>query len=140
MASINKVILIGHVGKDPEVRFTQSGQCVASFSVATSESYKKGEEKIKRTEWHRVVAWGKLGEIVERYLKKGTLVFIEGKIQTRSWEKDGKKQYSTEIVAATMQMLSAKAGSNSETQNTSAQPAIGAVELPPLEVDDDIPF
>lgn len=104
---LNKAILIGRLGKDTEIRYTPNGKAVANFSVATDESYKKeGGEKVEKTEWHKVVAFDKLAEICGKYLTKGKLVYIEGKIQTRSWEdKDGSKKYTTEIVANTMKML-----------------------------------
>jgi single stranded DNA-binding protein len=98
-ASLNKVQLIGRMGKDPEIRYTASGQAVANFSIATDESYTKDGEKVKKTEWHNVVVWGKAVEnFVQPYLHKGDLVYIDGKLQTRSWEdKDGNKKYTTEI-------------------------------------------
>lgn len=108
MAGINKVMLIGRLGKDPEVRYTPSGASVANFSIATSEEWKDKEtgEKQERTEWHRIVAWRRLGEICGEYLRKGSQVYIEGRLQTRSWEdRDGNKRYTTEIVAQNMQML-----------------------------------
>ncbi len=97
--SLNKVLLIGRLGKDPEVRYTQSGQAVANFSIATDESYTdKSGEKQKKTEWHNIVVWGKTVEaFVQPYLHKGDLVYIEGKLQTRSWEKDGVTKYTTEV-------------------------------------------
>lgn len=99
---INKVILIGNVGRDPEVRMTQNGKPVAKFSLATTETF-NGE---KKTEWHNIVLWGKLAEVAEKYMRKGKLVYIEGRITTRSWDgTDGKKQYMTEIVGDRMQML-----------------------------------
>jgi single-strand DNA-binding protein len=98
--SLNKVTLIGNVGKDPEVRNTQGGKVVANFSIATSESWtdKTSGERSEKTEWHNIVVWGPLAEIVEKYVQKGSKLYIEGKLQTRSWEKDGKKNYTTEIV------------------------------------------
>ena len=105
--SVNKVILVGRLGKDPETKFTSGGQAVANFSMATDSSYKdKSGERQKRTEWHRIKVWGKLAEIVQQYLKKGSLVFIEGRIETREWQdKEGVKRYTTEIVASEMRML-----------------------------------
>ncbi|MBI5583736.1 MAG: single-stranded DNA-binding protein [Deltaproteobacteria bacterium] len=106
MASVNKVILIGNLGADPELRYTAGGMAVAKFSLATKESWTKDGNKEERTEWHRIVAWGKLGEICGEYLAKGKPVYIEGRIQTRAWEdKEGNKRYTTEIVAQNMQML-----------------------------------
>lgn len=110
--SVNKVILVGRLGRDPETRFTASGQAVANFSLATDESFKsRSGERQKRTEWHRIVLWGKLAEIVQQYLKKGMLVYIEGRIQTRQWEdkRDGQKRTATEIVANVMRMLTPRA-------------------------------
>ena len=107
MASVNKVILVGNVGRDPELRYTQSGQPVASFSVATNERFKDRDGNWKdRTEWHRIVAWARLAEICGEYLRKGSPVYVEGRIQTRDWEdKEGNKRQTTEIVALSMQML-----------------------------------
>ena len=110
MAGINKVMLIGNLGKDPETRYTQDGTCVTSFSVATSDEWKdkiSGAKK-ERTEWHRIVAWRKLGEICGEYLSKGKQVYVEGKLQTRSWEKDGVTRYTTEIVASDVTFLGGK--------------------------------
>jgi len=108
--SVNKVILVGRLGRDPETRYTGGGQAVANFSVATDESYKdKNGERQKRTEWHRITAWGKLAEICQQYLKKGTMVYIEGRIQSREWQdKEGQKRTSFDIVANTMKMLSSR--------------------------------
>src|ERR1700684_4479134 len=106
--SVNKVILVGRLGKDPETRFTSGGQAVCNFTMATDESYKdRNGERQKRTEWHRIVLWGKLAEIAQQYLKKGMLVYIEGRIQTRQWDdqKTNTKRTSTEIVGSTMKML-----------------------------------
>ena len=105
---VNRVTLVGRLGKDPETRYTSGGQAVCNFSVATDETYKdRAGERQKRTEWHRIVMWGKLAEIAQQYLKKGALVFIEGRIQSRQWEdkRDGQKKTSYEIVADTMKML-----------------------------------
>jgi single-strand DNA-binding protein len=102
MAGLNKVMLIGNLGKDPEVRYTQGGQAVANFSLATNESWTdKAGQKQERTEWHRIVVWGKAAELCGEYLSKGRQVYIEGKLQTREWtNKEGQKQYSTEVVAS----------------------------------------
>jgi single-strand DNA-binding protein len=107
MASINKVILIGNLGADPELRHTATGTTVANFSLATKDAWTgKDGNKEERTEWHRIVAWGRLGEICGEYLTKGKQVYVEGRLQTQSWEdKDGKKRYTTEVVAQTLQML-----------------------------------
>lgn len=113
MAGINKVILVGNVGKDPELRGTDKP--VANVSVATSETWKDKNtgEKQEKTEWHRVVFFGKLAEIVGMYVKKGTKLYVEGKLQTRSWEQDGVTKYTTEVVASEMQMLDSKGSSES---------------------------
>jgi single-strand DNA-binding protein len=110
MSGINKVILVGNLGKDPEVRHLEGGAVVAKFPLATSETYKtKDGQKVDQTEWHNIVMWRGLAESAEKYLHKGTLVYIEGKIRTRSWEdKEGHKRYATEIVADTMTMLGGK--------------------------------
>jgi single-strand DNA-binding protein len=108
MAGVNKAIVVGNLGRDPEMRYTPSGVAVASFSVATSDEWKDKDtgNKQERTEWHRIVAWRGLGEVCGKYLKKGSQVYIEGKIQTKSWEdKDGIQRYTTEILAQNMQML-----------------------------------
>ena len=125
---INKAILIGRLGKDPEVRYTPDGQMVTSFGLATDEQWKdKQGEKVQKTEWHKIVVFGKLAEICGNYLVKGKLVYLEGKLQTRSWEnKDGVKQYTTEIVANDMKMLGDK-------QKAEAEP-----QQPPQETD--VPF
>jgi len=105
--SVNKVILVGRLGRDPETRYTSGGQAVANFSVATDESYRdRNGERQKRTEWHKIVVWGKQAEIAQQYLKKGSLVFIEGRIQSREWQdKEGQKRTSFEIVANNFRML-----------------------------------
>ena len=105
--SVNKVILVGRLGRDPETRFTSGGQAVANFSVATDETYKdRNGERQKRTEWHKIVVWGKQAEIAQQYLKKGSLIFIEGRIQSREWQdKEGQKRTSFEIVATNFRML-----------------------------------
>jgi single-strand DNA-binding protein len=105
--SVNKVILVGRLGRDPETRYTSGGQAVANFSVATDETYKdRNGERQKRTEWHKIVVWGKQAEIAQQYLKKGSLIFIEGRIQSREWQdKEGQKRTSFEIVANNFRML-----------------------------------
>jgi single-strand DNA-binding protein len=107
LMSVNKVILVGRLGRDPETRYTGGGQAVANFSVATDETYKdKAGERQKRTEWHKIVVWGKQAEIAQQYLKKGSLIFIEGRIQSREWQdKEGQKRTSFEIVATNFRML-----------------------------------
>jgi single-strand DNA-binding protein len=119
MKSVNKAILIGNVGKDPEIKYTPSGTCVAKFSLATSERYKdKGSDTWNdRTEWHNVIAWAKLAEIVGEYVKKGGKLYLEGKLQTSSWDdrESGQKKYKTEIVASDIVLLG---GRGEETEST----------------------
>jgi single-strand DNA-binding protein len=141
---INKVTLVGRLGKDPETKYMSSGDCVCNFSIATSESWKDKQtgEKKERSEWHRITAWRKLGEICGKYLKKGSLVYLEGKIQTRTWEKDGQTQYSTEIVAENMKMLN---GGEKQERRPRAPKSSGPGEYQypqpePGEDDSDIPF
>jgi single-strand DNA-binding protein len=108
---VNKAILIGNLGADPEVKYSQSGTAIANFNLATTESWTKDGKKEEKTEWHRVVAFGRLGEICGEYLMKGSKCYIEGKIQTRQWDdKDGNKRYTTEIVAREMKILTHKGG------------------------------
>jgi single-strand DNA-binding protein len=138
MASLNKVMLIGNLGADPEIRYTPSGAAVANFNMATRAQWTTKEgEKQDRTEWHRIVAWRRLGEICGEYLHKGSLVYIEGRLQTRSWEdRDGNKRYTTEIVAQGMQMLD-RAGQSAEAVSTEERfPTEEPLDVP----DDDIPF
>ena len=119
MAGINKVILVGNLGKDPELRHTPQGQAVANFPLATSESWSdKNGQKQERTEWHKVVVWGKPAENVAKYLSKGRKAYVEGRLQTRAWDdKDGQKRYTTEIVATTVQFLDTQS-SRSESHST----------------------
>ncbi len=145
MASLNKVMLIGNLGKDPEVRYTGSGQAVASFSLATSERFKNKQsgEWEEKTEWHRVTLWGKQAEVAGEYLAKGKTVFIEGRLQTRKWtDRDGNEKYTTEVVGERMQMLSGKgeaggAGRRSDAGGVAETTA--SYDEPPFQ-DDDIPF
>jgi single-strand DNA-binding protein len=137
MASVNKVILIGNLGRDPELRYTQGGQAVANFTLATSERFanKSGEQQ-ERTEWHRIVAWGKTGELCAQYLSKGRSVYIEGRLQTREWEdKEGHKRSTTEIVAQNVTFLGGPRGGQGG----------GGADAPPREsgtppASDEIPF
>ena len=150
--SVNKVILVGRLGRDPETRYTGGGQAVANFSVATDESYRdRNGERQKRTEWHKIVVWGKQAEIAQQYLKKGSLVFIEGRIQSREWQdKEGQKRTSFEIVANNFRMLG---GRSDSAAGTGAPPSRGADEFDqgghddagaasggPEISDEDIPF
>jgi len=112
MASVNRVILVGNLGRDPETRYMPNGEAVTNFSIATTETWKdKSGEKKEATEWHRITMYRKLAEIAAEYLKKGSSVYIEGKLQTRKWtDKDGVEKYTTEVVADVMQMLGGKDG------------------------------
>ena len=138
MAGVNKVILVGRLGRDPEVRYTPSGTAVANFSIATSEQWtNKDGEKQERTEWHKIVAWKRLGEICGEYLHKGSQIYIEGRLQTRDWEdRDGNKRYTTEVVAQNMQMLGS-AGKEGRAETTDER---FPVEEPVTVPEDDIPF
>ncbi len=134
MAGVNKVILVGNLGKDPEVRHLEGGTAVASFSIATTEVYKdKTGARQEQTEWHNIVVWRGLAEIAEKYLKKGMTIYIEGKLRTRSWDdKEGHKRYSTEVVGDTFTILSKKenqsTGNNEQSDNSGPKTA------------DDLPF
>jgi single-strand DNA-binding protein len=148
--SVNKVILVGRLGRDPETRYTGSGQAVANFTLATDSSFKdRSGERQKRTEWHRIVAWGKLAEICQQYLKKGSQVYIEGRLQTRDWEdKSGQKRTTTEIVASDMRMLGSKGESAAAAAPGGTTRAPEAEPMPADEMgsqetaisDEDIPF
>jgi len=145
MASVNKVILIGNLGRDPELRYTAGGQPVASFSVATNERWNDREGKPQeRTEWHRIVVWGKQGENCANYLAKGRTVYIEGRLQTREWEdKEGQKRQTTEVVAQTVQFLGSRdgAGRGAGPRGASdAGPTTGPEPSGPPAGGDDIPF
>lgn len=135
MASINKVILIGNLGKDPEMRYTANGSAVANFSVATTDKWTdKSGEKVEQTEWHKIVAFGRIAEICGEYLTKGRSVYIEGKLQTRKWEdRDGNERYTTEVVAREMKML----GGKGPRPHASVENDQGYQADPP---DGDIPF
>lgn len=143
MAGINKVIIIGNLGGDPEVRYTPSGSAVANFNVATSESWKDKNtgEKKERTEWHRIVVWGKLGELCGEYLSKGRQVYVEGRLQTRSYDdKDGVKRYMTEVIATDIQFLGSKeSGGGRSGGSAPPRESFGGQGGPP-PADDDIPF
>lgn len=142
MAGINKAIIVGNLGRDPEMRYTPDGTAVANFSIATSESWtdKQSGEKKEKTEWHRIVAWRRLGEICGEYLHKGSQVYVEGKLQTRSWEQDGVTRYSTEVVASTVQFLGGRDGGGGRP--ASAPKSDQGYPEPPMAdtQDDDIPF
>ena len=161
MAGLNKVMLIGNLGRDPEIRYSQQGTAMVNFSIATSEQWKDKNtgEKQEKTEWHRIVAFGKPAEILEKYLSKGSKVYIEGRIQTRNYEKDGQTHYTTEIVVREFQFLGGRqenqgggsnyqsnsggeykqqtnSGNNDQYQNQTAPGSGGQQPVP----DDDIPF
>ena len=152
MASVNKVILIGNLGRDPETRYTNSGSSVTTFSVATSDTFNdKGGNRQERTDWHNIVVWGKQGEMCAQYLKKGRQVYIEGRISYREYEaKDGTgKRKSTEIVALTVRFLGGRGGGDGEYAGAGAGASRGSTmsggggaavdEMPPID-DEDIPF
>ncbi|HUG42885.1 MAG TPA: single-stranded DNA-binding protein [Acidobacteriota bacterium] len=133
---VNKVILIGRLGRDPELRRTASGSAVANFSLATDESWVDANgQRQSRTEWHNIVAWRRLGEICGEFLKKGRLVYIEGKMQTREWDdRDGNKRRTTEVIASNMQMLESKG----QAQHPSGEEQVSDMEVG--ITDDDVPF
>jgi single-strand DNA-binding protein len=149
---INKVIIIGNLGNDPEQRAMPNGNAVTNITVATSESWKDKEsgQQQERTEWHKVVFFNRLAEVVGQYLKKGSKVYLEGSLRTRQWDKDGQKHYTTEIVASEMQMLDGKGGGesspnqaapdNSGSQQNSNAPADNYGRTDGEQFDDDIPF
>jgi len=125
--SVNKAILVGRLGRDPEARFTSGGQQICNFSIATDETYKdRSGERQKKTEWHRITCFAKLAEIVQQYAKKGTMVYVEGRIQYKQWEKDGVKKSGTDIVANTVTFLSSK----SDTPEAQGDGDPGEVEEP----------
>ncbi len=152
MASVNKVILVGNLGKDPETRYMPNGEAVTNCTIATTDTWKdktSGEKK-EATEWHRIVFYRKLAEIAGQYLKKGSQVYIEGSLKTRKWtDKEGQDKYTTEIIADTMQMLGSRQGSgDAPARESSAAPAAGAAAKPAQpssgssfnDLEDDIPF
>ena len=133
--SVNKVILVGNVGKDPETRYLEGGTAVCSFSLATSESYRNRDgEKVTNTEWHNVVLWRGLAEVAEKYVRKGSQLFIEGRIRTRSWDdKEGNKRYTTEIVGDNMQMLGKRSDDTGIKQNTETTPQASSAQATPAQ-------
>ena len=152
--SVNKVILLGRLGQDPELKYTPSGAAVCNFSLATSESWtdKNSGQKQERTEWHRVVVWGKLAELCNQYLSKGRQAFVEGRLQTRSWDdQSGQKRYTTEINATTVQFIGGQAsagqGANYSNNNNASMGSNAGSQEPAYEpvadtnfASDDIPF
>lgn len=144
MSGVNKVILVGRLGKDPEVRHLENGATVANFSIATSETYKDRQtgERREQTEWHNVVLWRGLAEVAEKYVKKGDMIYVEGKLRTRSWEKDGITRYTTEVVGDNMTMLGGgnsggMQGSNSQSPSMEQSTPASA---PADDATDDLPF
>jgi len=150
MQGVNKVILIGNLGKDPEVRHLDNGASVANFSIATTETYKdrNSGERVDQTEWHNIVLWRGLAEVAEKYLKKGDSVYIEGKLRTRSWEKDGVTRYTTEVVGDQLTMLGGKKSGNDSGQSSNYagnqsnnQTAAAPSQTPDTNSEmDDLPF
>ncbi|MEP1034028.1 single-stranded DNA-binding protein [Ekhidna sp.] len=148
MSGVNKVILVGRLGKDPEVRHLENGATVANFSLATSETYKDRQtgERREQTEWHNVVLWRGLAEVVEKYVKKGDMIYVEGKLRTRSWEKDGVTRYTTEVVGDNMTMLGGGSGGSSQGQQegdySGKQQSQASEPVPDTQNDatDDLPF
>ena len=135
---VNKVILIGNLGAEPEIRYSQSGTAVATIRMATTERFKGKDGQMQdQTEWHRVVAWSRLAEICGEYLHKGSKVYIEGKIQTRKWtDQNGAEKYTTEIIAREMKMLDGKGGQSEQQQ----QEYSNGSQFPPLDTGSDVPF
>lgn len=130
MSGINKVILVGHLGKDPEVRILEGGVSVTSFPLATSENYNKDGKKVEQTEWHNIVMWRGLAEVAAKFLQKGKLVYIEGKLRTRSFEdKEGIKKYTTEIVAENFTLLGRKSDFDTENAPRASRPDTDMLEM-----------
>lgn len=142
--SINKVILVGNVGRDPEVRYLDKNVAVANFTLATTErgyTTQSGTQVPDRTEWHNIVAWRGLAELAEKYIRKGSQLYVEGKIQTRSWEKDGVKRYTTEIYADTIQLLGKRSDNPESPQAPQSFATDGSASAPsPTNIEDDLPF
>jgi single-strand DNA-binding protein len=141
MGSVNKVILVGNLGRDAEVKVTASGQSVASFSIATTETWTKDGEKKEKTEWHRIVLWGRQADTLQPYLTKGKQIYVEGRLETRNWEKDGQKHYTTEVKADRIVLLGGgRGGERGERSDRGdsgyADPLANAAPI----TDDDIPF
>ena len=142
-SGINKVILVGNLGQDPEVRFTAGGAAVTTLSLATSESWKDKEsgQDQEKTEWHRVVLWNRLAENAGEYLKKGSKVYIEGQLQTRKWEQDGQTRYTTEVIGRDMRFLDSRAGSSASNNYEDMNQDVSNGAMPESGItDDDIPF
>lgn len=140
--AVNKLILVGNVGKDPEVRYLENGVAVAKFPLATSENYKnKNGERVSNTEWHNIVAWRGLAEIAEKYVKKGNQLFIEGKLASRSWDdKEGNKRYITEVIVSNMQMLDKKSKPTEQSSDSVDNSSSDNLDVNNSIEDDDLPF
>ena len=142
-SGINKVILVGNLGQDPEIKYTAGGAAVTTLSLATSESWKDKDTGTdqEKTEWHRVVLWRRLAEIAGKYLKKGSKVYIEGQLQTRKWEQDGQTRYTTEVIGRDMQFLDSRGSSSDNSSYENSNQEMGSQDLPDSGItDDDIPF
>ena len=142
-SGINKVILVGNLGQDPEVKYTAGGAAVTTLSLATSESWKDKDTGTdqEKTEWHRVVLWRRLAEIAGEYLKKGSKVYIEGQLQTRKWEQDGQTRYTTEVIGRDMQFLDSRGSSSENSSYENSNQDMVSQDLPDSGItDDDIPF
>ena len=142
MGSVNKVILVGNLGRDAEVRFTPSGAAVANFSIATTEVWKdKSGQKQEKTEWHRVALWGKAAESLKEYLVKGKMIYVEGRLETRKWEKDGVERYTTEVKADKITLLGGGGGGGGSRSMDRSAGQSGGDDTPMEPItDDDIPF
>ena len=144
MSGVNKAIILGNLGNDPEIKYSAAGKAVANITVATSESWKdkNSGEKVEKTEWHRISAFGRLAEIMGEYLKKGSKVYIEGRIETSKYQKDGQDHYSTSIIASTMQMLDSRGANNPAEHHSGAVEQKNPTYAPsqPVLDDSDIPF
>ena len=142
-SGINKVILVGNLGQDPEIKYTAGGAAVTTLSLATSESWKDKDTGTdqEKTEWHRVVLWRRLAEIAGEYLKKGSKVYIEGQLQTRKWEQDGQTRYTTEVIGRDMQFLDSRGNSSDNSSYENSSQDMSSQDLPDSGItDDDIPF
>jgi single-strand DNA-binding protein len=142
MAGVNKVILVGNLGKDPEVRHLENGASVANFPIATTESYKdRNGNRQETTEWHNIVLWRGLADIAEKYLRKGNQVYIEGKLRTRSWEdKEGNTRYTTEVIGDNLTMLGGRPSESSESPSMKSEAPSNKAKTAVEEDDDDLPF
>jgi single-strand DNA-binding protein len=139
MGSVNKVILVGNLGRDAEVKVTAGGQSVASFSIATTETWTKDGEKKEKTEWHRIVLWGRQADTLQPYLTKGKQIYVEGRLETRQWEKDGQKHYTTEVKADRIVLLGGGRGGGERSERSDSGYADPMKDPAPI-TDDDIPF